>query len=163
MAVALRRPPAGLVAHTDRGSQYTSIRYTERLAELGIAPSVGSAGDAYDNAMAEAFVGTFKAELVAGRRYPSFAQAEHEALAWIGFYNHERLHEALGDLPPAEFEENFHLAAELAALSGDLPPSAGAAHVLPPPLHGPCGPVEADRPALIGSAPAGLGTTEHAT
>ena len=163
MAVALRRPPAGLVAHTDRGSQYTSIRYTERLRELAMAPSVGSAGDAYDNAMAEAFVGTFKAELVAGRRFAGFAEAEREALRWIGFYNHERLHEALGDLPPAEFEENVQLAGELDALSGDLRRFAGAGDVLAPPPHGPCGPVEAGRPALIGSAPAGLATTEHAT
>ena len=104
MAVALRQPGAGLVAHTDRGSQYTSLRYTDRLDELGIAPSVGSRGDAYDNAMAEAWVGTFKAELVAGRLFPNFEAAEHETLRWIGFYNHDRLHEELGDLPPAEFE-----------------------------------------------------------
>jgi len=104
MAVALRRPAAGLVAHSDRGSQYTSLRYTDRLDELGIAPSVGSRGDAYDNAMAEAFVGTFKAELVDGRRFGGFEQAEHETLRWIGFYNQDRLHEELGDLPPVEFE-----------------------------------------------------------
>jgi putative transposase len=65
MANGLRQPGAGLIAHTDRGSQYTSIRYTDRLDELGAAPSVGSRGDAYDNAMAEAWVGTFKTELVA--------------------------------------------------------------------------------------------------
>lgn len=105
MANGLRRPDAGLIAHSDRGSQYTSIRYTERLGELGAAPSVGSKGDAYDNAMAEAWVATFKTELVDGRRFPSFEHAEHEVLHWIGFYNEERLHEALGDLPPAEYEE----------------------------------------------------------
>jgi transposase InsO family protein len=105
MANGLRRPDAGLIAHSDRGSQYTSIRYTERLDELGAAPSVGSKGDAYDNAMAEAWVATFKSELVDGRRFPSFEHAEHEVLHWIGFYNGERLHEALGDLPPAEYEE----------------------------------------------------------
>jgi transposase InsO family protein len=105
MANGLRRPDAGLIAHSDRGSQYTSIRYTERLEELGAAPSVASKGDAYDNAMAEAWVATFKSELVDGRRFPSFEHAEHEVLHWIGFYNAERLHEALGDLPPAEFEE----------------------------------------------------------
>jgi putative transposase len=85
-------------------AQYTSIRYTDRLDELGAAPSVGSRGDAYDNAMAEAWVATFKSELVDGRRFPSFEHAEHETLHWIGFYNEERLHEALGDLPPAEYE-----------------------------------------------------------
>jgi putative transposase len=105
MANGLRRPGAGLIAHSDRGSQYTSIRYTERLDQLGAAPSVGSKGDAYDNAMAEAWVATFKSELVDGRRFPSFEHAEHEVLHWIGFYNGERLHEALADLPPAEYEE----------------------------------------------------------
>ena len=73
--------------------------------ELGIAPSVGSRGDAYDNAMAEAWVATYKTELVDGRRFPSFEHVEHETLAWIAFYNHERLHEYLGDIPPAEHED----------------------------------------------------------
>jgi transposase InsO family protein len=106
MANGLRRPEEGLIAHNDRGSQYTSITYTGRLDELGIAPSVGSRGDALDNAMAEAWVATFKAELVDGRRFGSFEQAEHETLTWIGFYNEERLHEELGDIPPAEYERN---------------------------------------------------------
>jgi transposase InsO family protein len=105
MANGLRRPAAGLIAHSDRGSQYTSLTYTDRLDELGIAPSVGSKGDAYDNAMAEAWVATFKSECVDGRRFPSFEHAEHEVLEWIGFYNDERLHEALDDLPPTEYEE----------------------------------------------------------
>lgn len=109
MANGLRQPEAGLIAHSDRGSQYTSIRYTQRLAELGIAPSVGSRGDAFDNAMAEAWVATFKAELLNGRVFPSFEHAEHETLAWISFYNHERLHEQLGDVPPVEYERNHHL------------------------------------------------------
>lgn len=104
MANGLRRPVAGLIAHSDRGSQYTSIRYTDRLEELGAAPSVSSKGDAYDNAMAEAWVATFKSELVDGRTFPSFEHAEHETLSWIGFYNEGRLHEALGDMPPAEYE-----------------------------------------------------------
>ena len=104
MANGLRRPDAGLIAHSDRGSQYTSLRYTDRLDELGAAPSVGSKGDAYDNAMAEAWVATFKAEFVDGRRFPSYEHAEHEVLHWIGFYNKERLHEALRDVPPAEYE-----------------------------------------------------------
>jgi transposase InsO family protein len=108
MANGLRRPDAGLIAHSDRGSQYTSLTYTDRLDELGIDPSVGSKGDAYDNAMAEAWVATFKSELVDGRRFSSFEIAEHEALEWIGFYNDERLHEALGDVPPAEFEADYY-------------------------------------------------------
>jgi len=105
MANGLRRPAPGLIAHTDRGSQYTSIRYTDRLDEIGAAPSVGSRGDAYDNAMAEAWVATFKSELVDDRRFPSFEHVEHETLHWIGFYNAERRHEELGDLPPTEYEE----------------------------------------------------------
>jgi putative transposase len=135
MAVATRMPGRGLIAHTDRGSQYTSLAYTDRLDELGIAPSVGSRGDAYDNAMAESFVATFKSELVAGRRFPGLEHAEHEALAWIGFYNAERLHEELGDIPPAEFE---------AMLLDDQLPGREA-------------PAEAGRPALSGGAPSGLG------
>ncbi len=85
--------------------QYTSLAYTDRLNEPGAAPSVGSRGDAYDNAMAEAWVATFKSELVDGRRFPGYEHAEHETLNWIGFYNTERLHEELNDLPPAEYEE----------------------------------------------------------
>jgi putative transposase len=104
MANGLRQPARGLIAHSDRGSQYTSVLYTKRLDELGIAPSVGSKGDAYDNAMAEAWVASFKSELVARRRFASFEQAEHETLQWISFYNNERLHEELGDVPPAEYE-----------------------------------------------------------
>ena len=104
MASGLRQPADGLIAHTDRGSQYTSLAYTDRLDELGAAPSVGSRGDAYDNAMAEAWVASFKSELVDGRRFPSYEHAEHELLTWIGFYNEQRLHEQLGDLPPAEYE-----------------------------------------------------------
>jgi putative transposase len=105
MANGLHRPAEGLIAHSDRGSQYTSLAYTDRLDELAIAPSVGSRGDAYDNAMAEAWIATFKSEFVDGRRFPSYEQAEHETLHWIGFYNEERLHEALGDLPPTEYEQ----------------------------------------------------------
>lgn len=78
----------------------------ERLDELGLRPSTGTVGDALDNAMAEAWVASFKAELVDGRRFPSFEHAEHETLAWIGFYTQERLHEELGDIPPAEYEHN---------------------------------------------------------
>ena len=153
MAVALRDLDGRLIAHSDRGSQYTSLRYTDRLDELGIDPSVGSRGDAYDNAMAEAFVGTFKSELVAGRRFPSFEAAEHETLRWIAFYNTERLHEELGDIPPAEFE----------ALSGDLRPIQHLGHVPAPPDHGSFGAVEPDRPPLDEGAAIGLGPSVSAT
>lgn len=108
MANGLRRPGSRLIAHSDRGSQYTSLTYTDRLEELEIDPSVGSNGDAYDNAMAEAWVATFKNELVDGRRFSSFEYAEHEVLDWIGFYNDERLHEALGDVPPSEHEADYY-------------------------------------------------------
>ena len=108
MANGLRRPEAGLIAHNDRGSQYTSFAYTDRLDELKIDPSIGSKGDAYDNAMAEAWVATFKNELVDGRRFSSFEYAEHEVLDWIGFYNDERLHEALDDIPASEHESDYY-------------------------------------------------------
>ena len=84
--------------------QYTSITYSGRLDELGIAPSVGSKGDAYDNAMAEAWVATYKTELVDGGRFAGYEHVEHETLGWISFYNLERLYEELGDISPAEYE-----------------------------------------------------------
>jgi len=105
MAAGLRQPdPDGLVAHTDHGSQYTSLHYTDHLDEHGIAPSLGSRGDAYDNAMAEAWVATYKSELVQDRLL-SYEHLEHETLEWISFYNHDRLHEELGDIPPSEYEQ----------------------------------------------------------
>ncbi len=106
MAAHLRRPAvdAGLIHHSDRGSQYTSMRYTQRLEDLGIAPSVGSVGDAYDNAMAESFVATLKRELVKGRVFTSRFEAEISVVEYLGWFNHTRLHGELGDVPPAEFE-----------------------------------------------------------
>ncbi len=110
MAAHLRRPPvdAGLVHHSDRGSQYTSMRYTQRLEDLGIAPSVGSVGDAYDNAMAESFVGTLKRELVKGRVFRTRFEAEIAVVEFLGWFNHTRLHSELGDVPPAEYEAIYH-------------------------------------------------------
>jgi putative transposase len=95
----------GLVHHSDRGSQYLAIRYTERLEEIGAQPSVGSRGDAYDNALAEATVGLFKTELTE-RRGPwrSLEQLELEVARWVQWYNERRLHEACRYLPPAEYE-----------------------------------------------------------
>jgi putative transposase len=105
MAVHLRRPATGqLVHHTDRGSRYTSFRYTQRLAELGIAASVGSVADAYDNAMAESLVGTLKTELLGGRILATRFEADITVVEYLGWFNHTRLHAALGDRPPAEFE-----------------------------------------------------------
>jgi putative transposase len=99
----------GLVHHSDRGSQYTSIRYTERLDEAGIAPSVGSRGDSYDNALAEATIGLYKTELVKRKgpwRTPE--QLELATLEWIDWWNHRRLHEAIGHVPPAEKEAMYY-------------------------------------------------------
>jgi putative transposase len=108
MAVQLRRPAADLIHHSDRGAQYTSFRYTERLSELGIAASVGSVADAYDNAMAESFVASLKRELVKARTFASRFDAELAVVEYIGWFNHTRLHSQLDYLPPIEFE-NRHL------------------------------------------------------
>ena len=97
----------GLVHHSD--SQYTSIRYTERLAEAGAQPSVGSIGDSYDNAMAESIIGLFKTELI--RRHGpwrSLDAVELATLEWVDWYNNRRLFEAIGDIPPAEAEANYY-------------------------------------------------------
>jgi len=93
-----------LVHHSDRGSQYTSIDYTQTLADHGVLASVGSVGDAYDNALAESFVDSFKTELIADRVWRTRSQLELAIVEYLGWFNHDRLHQALGDLPPAEFE-----------------------------------------------------------
>jgi len=107
----LERRPAnrgGLVHHSDRGSQYVSIRYSERLAEAGIEPSVGSVGDSYDNALAETINGLYKAEVI-HRRGPwrSFEAVEFATLEWVDWFNHRRLMRPIGDIPPAEAEERY--------------------------------------------------------
>jgi putative transposase len=106
MALAQRGPGADvqLVHHSDRGSQYTSIDYTQTLADHGVLASVGSIGDAYDNALAESFVDSFKTELITDRVWRSRSQLELAVVEYVGWFNQARLHEALGDLPPAEFE-----------------------------------------------------------
>jgi putative transposase len=109
-ALHQRRPFAGsgLVCHSDRGSQYVSIRYTERLAEAGIEPSVGSVGDSYDNALAETVIGLFKTEVI-HRRGPwrSFEAVEYAALEWVDWFNNRRLLEPIGNIPPAEAEAAY--------------------------------------------------------
>ena len=99
----------GLVHHSDRGSQYISIRYTERLAQAGIEPSVGSRGDSYDNALAESVNGLYKAELI-HRRTPwkTRAAVELATLEWVSWFNHHRLLEPIGYIPPAEAEANYY-------------------------------------------------------
>jgi transposase InsO family protein len=106
-----RRPVdgGGLIHHSDRGSQYVSIKYTERLAEAGIEPSVGSVGDSYDNALAETVIGLFKAEVI-HRRGPwrSFEAVEFATLEWVDWFNNRRLLEPIGNIPPAEAEARFY-------------------------------------------------------
>jgi len=106
-----RRPErdSSLVHHSDRGSQYVSIRYSERLAEAGIEPSVGSKGDSYDNALAENINGLYKAELI-HRRTPwkTKEAVELATLEWVSWFNHHRLMEPIGYIPPAEAEENYY-------------------------------------------------------
>jgi transposase InsO family protein len=98
-----------LVHHSDRGVQYLSIRYTERLAEAGIEPSVGSRGDSYDNALAESVIGLFKTEVIR-RRGPwrNLEDVEFATLEWVSWYNNRRLLEPIGYVPPAEHEEEYY-------------------------------------------------------
>jgi putative transposase len=102
----------GLRCHSDAGSQFTSIRYGERLAEIGAVPSIGTVGDSFDNALAETVNGYYKAELVRGPDHPgpwkSVEELELATLGWVHWHNQERLHGFIGDVPPAEFEEAFY-------------------------------------------------------
>jgi transposase InsO family protein len=102
-------PGGSLIHHSDRGSQYVSIRYTERLAAAGIEPSVGSKGDSYDNALAETINGLYKAELIHHRApWKSQAAVELATLEWVAWFNTHRLHGYLGYIPPAEAEANYY-------------------------------------------------------
>ena len=107
MALGLRAPGAdvALVHHSDRGSQYTSDDYTQTLEDHDVARSLGSTGDCYDNALAESFVDSFKTELLSDRVWRTHEQAELAIVQWVGWYNHQRLHSSLGDIPPAEYEQ----------------------------------------------------------
>jgi putative transposase len=112
----LRR--SSLIHHSDRGVQYVSIKYTERLAEAGIEPSVGSVGDSYDNALAETVIGLFKAEVI-HRRGPwrSFETVEFATLEWVDWYNNRRLLEPIGNIPPAEAEAAYHAQLEVTPMA----------------------------------------------
>jgi len=102
-----------LIHHSDRGVQYLSIRYTERLAEAGIEPSVGSVGDSYDNALAETIIGLFKAEVIRKNGpWRSLEEVEFAVLEWVDWFNHRRLLSSIGDVPPAEFEAMYYEAQE---------------------------------------------------
>lgn len=108
-AIHARSATDGLIHHSDRGVQYLSIRYSERLAECGIAASVGTTGDSYDNALAESIIGLFKTEVI-GPRGPwrHVAAVEYATLEWVDWFNNRRLLEPIGDVPPAEFELAYH-------------------------------------------------------
>jgi putative transposase len=115
-----RRPMRrdGLVHHSDRGSQYVAIKYTERLAEAGIEPSVGSVGDSYDNALAETVNGLYKAEVI-HRRGPwrNFEAVEFATLEWVDWFNNRRLLEPIGNIPPAEAEQRYYAMLEQPAMA----------------------------------------------
>ena len=97
-----------LIHHSDRGSQYVSIRYSERLAEAGVEPSVGSKGDSYDNALAETINGLYKAEVIHRRTWKTREAVELATLTWVAWFNNQRLMGPLGYIPPAEAEANYY-------------------------------------------------------
>ena len=117
-ALYSRTGTEGLVHHSDRGSQYLSIRYTERLAEAGIESSVGSVGDSYDNALAECIIGLFKTEVI-WRRGPwkTINEVEYAVCEWVAWYNNRRLLESIGDIPPAELEQAYYEQLESQAMA----------------------------------------------
>jgi transposase InsO family protein len=108
-ALYARRPAhGGLIHHSDRGVQYVSIRYTERLADAGIEASVGSVGDSYDNALAESINGLYKTELIRRQSWKNRETVELSTLAWVDWFNHRRLLEPIGNIPPAEAEAVYY-------------------------------------------------------
>jgi len=108
-ALYARSTTAGLIHHSDRGSQYLSIRYTERLAEANIASSVGSVGDSYDNALAETIIGLFKTEVIRQRGpWKTIDDVEYATCEWVDWFNNRRLLEPIGDIPPAELEQAYY-------------------------------------------------------
>ncbi len=109
-ALYARQPErnGALIHHSDRGSQYVSIRYSERLAQAGIEPSVGSKGDSYDNALAETINGLYKAEVIHRRSWPTRESVELATLQWVSWFNHQRLLGPIGYIPPAEAEANYY-------------------------------------------------------
>jgi transposase InsO family protein len=115
-----RRPlqGGGLVHHSDRGSQYVSIKYTERLAVAGIEPSVGTVGDSYDNALAETINGLYKTEVIhRSGPWRSFEAVEFATLEWVDWFNTRRLLEPIGNIPPAEAEERYYVMMEQSAMA----------------------------------------------
>ena len=114
-ALWARGKPQGVTHHSDRGSQYLSIKYTERLAEAGFNASVGSTGDSYDNALAETINGLYKAEVIYHEGpWKGLEAVEHATLTWVDWFNNRRLFSTIGDMPPNEFEENYYRQTESA-------------------------------------------------
>ena len=130
MALGLRAPGADfqLIAHTDAGSQYTSEDYTQHLDDAEVLASIGTVGDALDNAMAESFVDSYKTELIKDRVWQTRSQLELATLDYVTWFNHERLHESLGDIPPVEYEQ-LHAA----QITLDPPISGGRSLAATPP------------------------------
>ena len=121
MATWQRQVANGCVHHSDAGSQYTSLRYTDRLDVAGLAASIGTIGDSYDNAMAEALNGTFKAELIKLHGpWRTRHQLELAIIEWIDWYNHRRLHSEIGDIPHAEQESNWYRQQDMVTTTGNL-------------------------------------------
>ncbi len=111
----------GLIHHSDRGVQYLSFRYTERLAEMGVAPSVGSVGDSYDNALAETINGLYKTEVIRPQGpWRNLDEVEYATLEWVDWFNHRRLLGPIGDIPPVEFEQLYYANQEVSAMGVGL-------------------------------------------
>ena len=135
MALGLRAPGAdvALVHHSDAGSQYTSIDYTQTLDDHLVLASIGTVGDALDNALAESFVDSYKTELISDRVWRSQPQLELATVKWVAWFNHDRLHSSLGDIPPVEFEH--HHAAAI-ALDPSISLNGSVATISPKPANG---------------------------
>jgi putative transposase len=117
-ALHARQVDPGLIHHSDRGVQYLSIRYSERLEENGVNASVGSTGDSYDNAMAETIIGLYKAEVIHARGpWRSLDAVEYATLEWVDWFNNRRLLEPIGHVPPAEFEQAYYRSTEGQAIA----------------------------------------------
>jgi transposase InsO family protein len=120
-ALHARRDLGDLVHHSDRGTQYVSIRYTDRLAEASIEPSVGTVGDSYDNALAETVIGLYKTEVIRHRGpWRNLDDVEYATLEWVDWFNNRRLLEPIGYLPPVEFEEAYYRSQTSAAMVAEL-------------------------------------------
>jgi len=116
-AIWARGGANGVIHHSDRGSQYLSMRYTQRLADAGIQPSVGSRGDSYDNAMAETINGLYKTEVIYKLGpWKGMEEVEYATLEWVDWFNHRRLLQPIGDIPPKEFEETYEQQSEKSAM-----------------------------------------------